>query len=68
MSNLVNFIVKTKDTKESEIKKALKEAGINVISVATIYKEEIKESASRKEEWNAIYRRCNSKRSFRFKG
>ena len=50
MSNLVNFIVKTKDAKESDIKKALKEAGINVISVATIYKEEINESVSKKEE------------------
>ena len=39
MSDLVNFIVKTKDCKESEIKKALKDAGIDVISVATIYKE-----------------------------
>jgi hypothetical protein len=39
MSQLVNFIVKTKDAKESEIKKALKDAGIEVISIATVYKE-----------------------------
>ncbi len=43
MSNLVNFIVKTKNCKESEIKKALKEAGIEVISVATVHKETVKE-------------------------
>ena len=39
MSELVNFIVKTKNCKEAEIKKALKEAGIDLISVATVYKE-----------------------------
>ena len=49
MSNLVNFIVKTKDAKESEIKKALKEAGIEVISVATVYKEELKEEEKKEE-------------------
>ena len=43
MSKLVNFIVKTKDAKESDIKKALKEAGIEVISVATVHKEELKD-------------------------
>jgi len=39
MSETVNFIVKTKNCKESEIKKALKDAGIDLISVATVYKE-----------------------------
>ena len=44
MSEIVNFIVKTKNCKESEIKKALKEAGIEVISVATVYKEKVENS------------------------
>ncbi len=39
MSELVNFIVKTKDCKEADIKKALEAAGINLISVATVHKE-----------------------------
>ena len=43
MSKLINFIVKTKDCKEVDIKKALKEAGINVISVATVHKETVNE-------------------------
>ena len=49
MSEFVNFIVKTKNCKESEIKKALKDAGIDLISVATVFKdkkEEKKEDAS----------------------
>ena len=49
MSKLINFIVKTKDAKESDIKKALKEAGIEVISVATVYKEELKEDEKEEE-------------------
>ncbi len=48
MSEIVNFIVKTKNAKENEIKKALKDAGIEVISVATVYKEKIEEP--KKEE------------------
>ena len=43
MSELVNFIVKTKNCKETDIKKALKEAGIDLISVATIYKDKVEE-------------------------
>jgi hypothetical protein len=43
MNSLVNFMVKVKNCKESDVKKALKEAGIEVISVATVYKESIKE-------------------------
>ena len=46
MAELVNFIVKTKDCKESEVRKALKEAGINIISVATVYKEKVDESTN----------------------
>ncbi len=49
MSNLVNFIVKTKDAKESDIKKALKEAGIEVISVATVYKETVEDEKKEEE-------------------
>ncbi len=45
MTVLNNFIVKTKNSKESEIKKALKEAGIDVVSVATVYKEEVSDSS-----------------------
>ena len=44
MSEIVNFIVKTKNCKESDIKKALKEAGIELISVATVYKDKVEES------------------------
>ncbi len=44
MSELVNFIVKTKNCKESDIKKALKDAGIDLISVATVYKDKVEES------------------------
>ena len=44
MSELVNFIVKTKNCKESDIKKALKDAGIELISVATVYKDKVEES------------------------
>ena len=44
MSELVNFIVKTKNCKESDIKKALKEAGIDLISVATVYKDKVEET------------------------
>jgi len=49
MSEIVNFIVKTKNAKESEIKKALKDAGIEVISVATVYKEKIEDSKKEEE-------------------
>ena len=44
MSELVNFIVKTKNCKESDIKKALKEAGIDLISVATVYRDKVEET------------------------
>ncbi len=44
MSELVNFIVKTKNCKESDIKKALKEAGIDLISVATVYKDKVEKT------------------------
>lgn len=39
MGNL-NLIVKVKDTTESEVRKALKAAGIEVRSIVTVYKEE----------------------------
>jgi hypothetical protein len=38
----VNFIVKAYDVKEKDIKKALKNAGIEVRSVGEIYREEEK--------------------------
>jgi hypothetical protein len=46
MSELVNVIVKAKNCKESDIKKALKEANIEVISVATVFKEKIEDSSN----------------------
>ncbi len=49
MSSIVNFIVKTKNAKESEVRKALKEAGIDVISVATVYKEELNEKEKKED-------------------
>ena len=42
MKNKVNFIIKTYDAKEREIKKALKDAGIEVRSIGEIYREEEK--------------------------
>ncbi len=36
----LNLIVKVKDTTESEVRKALKAAGIEVRSIVTVYKEE----------------------------
>jgi hypothetical protein len=39
MGNL-NLIVKVKDTTESEVRKALKAAGIEVRSIVAVYKEE----------------------------
>jgi hypothetical protein len=35
----LNLIVKVKNTTESEVRKALKSAGIEVTSVVTVYKE-----------------------------
>ena len=46
MSELVNLIVKVKDCKESEIRKALKEAGIEVVSVVTVHKEKVEDSTT----------------------
>jgi uncharacterized protein YbcC (UPF0753/DUF2309 family) len=46
MSELVNVIVKAKNCKEGDIRKALKEAGIEVISVATVFKEKIEEPSN----------------------
>ncbi len=36
----LNLIVKVKDTTESEVRKALKAAGIEVRSIVAVYKEE----------------------------
>lgn len=36
----LNLIVKVKDTTESEVRKALKTAGIEVRSIVAVYKEE----------------------------
>jgi hypothetical protein len=36
-----SFMVKTVDARLSDLRKALKEAGINVVSIAEIHKEEI---------------------------
>ncbi len=43
MSDLLNLIVKVKNCKESDIKKALKDAGIEVVSVATVHKEKLED-------------------------
>ncbi len=50
MSTLINFIVKTKNVKESEVRKALKDAGIEVFSVATVYKEEVGDASDAESE------------------
>ena len=50
MSTLINFIVKTKNAKESEVRKALKEAGIEILSIATVYKEDVEVASDSKSE------------------
>ncbi len=45
----LNLIVKVKDTTESEVRKALKAAGIEVRSVVALYKEDV-ENPEEKDE------------------
>ncbi len=46
----LNLIVKVKDTTEGEVRKALKAAGIEVRSIATVYKEEDEHSEGKDEK------------------
>ena len=43
MKTKVNFIVKTYDAKAGDITKALKGAGVEVLSVTKLYSEDVKE-------------------------
>ena len=43
MKTKVNFIVKTHDAKAGDITKALKESGVEVLSVTKLYSEDVKE-------------------------
>jgi len=41
----VNFILKVQDAKAVDIQKALKAAGINVVSIIEVHKEKVEETA-----------------------
>ena len=41
----VNFILKVQDSKAVDIQKALKAAGINVVSIIEVHKEKVEEAA-----------------------
>ena len=43
MKTKVNFIVKTYNAKAGDVTKALKEAGVEVLSVTKVYSEDTKE-------------------------
>lgn len=43
MKTKVNFIVKTFDTKAGDVTKALKDAGVEVVSVTKVYSEDTEE-------------------------
>jgi len=46
----LNLIVKVTDTTESEVRKALKAAGIEVRSIVAVYKEEDEQPGKKEEE------------------
>lgn len=45
-----NYILKVTNAKKAEIKKALKDAGIEVRALTEVYSEEIKEEESKQED------------------